>query len=88
MKLADAAAYSSPEAIILVGGLAIDGEFIFKPSKYCMEENFLVNFKKKVKLLPSDTNVGNTAVMGASALIWKAQDTHTKQRQQIITSSS
>lgn len=51
IKLADAVAYSSPEAIILVGGLAVDGEFISKPSKYHMEENLLVNSKKQSETL-------------------------------------
>jgi glucokinase len=35
-----------------------------------MEENLLNIFKNKVKLLPSQLTKGNTAVLGAAALIW------------------
>lgn len=70
LKLADTVAHLSPEAIILFGGLANAGEFIFKPTQYYMEKNMLNIFKDKVKLLPSALTKGNTAVLGASALIW------------------
>jgi glucokinase len=35
-----------------------------------MEEYMLDIFKNKVKLLPSGLREGNTAVLGASALMW------------------
>jgi glucokinase len=35
-----------------------------------MEEYMLNIFKNKVKILPSGLPEGNTAVLGASALIW------------------
>jgi glucokinase len=35
-----------------------------------MEEHLLAIFKNKVRLLPSGLAEGNTAVLGASALIW------------------
>ncbi len=70
LKLADSVAYTSPEAIILFGGLAASGELIFNPTKKYMEENLLNIFKNKVKLLPSKLLSGNTAVLGAAALIW------------------
>ena len=70
-SLADAVAITSPEAIILFGGLALAGDLIFKPTKKYMEENMLVIFKNKVKLLPSMLNDKNAAVLGASALVWK-----------------
>lgn len=68
--LADFTAFSSPEAIILFGGLAQAGELIFKPTQKSMDENMLNIFKGTVKLLPSALTKGNTAVLGASALIW------------------
>ena len=70
MKLAESVAYLSPEAIIFFGGLAVAGELIFKPAKQSMEEHLLAIFKNKVRLLPSGLAEGNTAVLGASALIW------------------
>ena len=70
IKLADAVAHVSPEAIILYGGLAAAGDLIFTPTHRSMEEHLLGVFKKKVKLLPSGLSRGNTAVLGAAALIW------------------
>jgi glucokinase len=70
MKLAESVAYLSPEAIIFFGGLASAGELIFKPAKQSMEEHLLAIFKNKVRLLPSGLAEANTAVLGASALIW------------------
>jgi glucokinase len=70
LKLADSIAHTSPEAIILFGGLALAGDLIFTPTKKYMEENLLNIFKNKVKLLPSQLTKGNTAVLGAAALIW------------------
>lgn len=71
IKLADTVAHLSPEAIILFGGLANAGDLIFKPAQKYMEDNMLNIFKNKVKLIPSALTEGNTAVLGASALIWK-----------------
>ncbi len=70
LKLADSVAHTSPEAIILFGGLASSGDLIFKPTKRYMEENMLNIFKNKVMLIPSGLPEGNSAVLGASALIW------------------
>lgn len=73
-KLADAVAITSPEAIFLFGGLAHSGDYIFKPTKKYMEENMLPLFRGKVKLLPSELQDKNAAVLGASALVWKELD--------------
>jgi glucokinase len=70
LKLADAIAHTSPEAIFLYGGLSMAGDLIFKPTKKYMDEFVLDIFKNKVKLLPSGLKNGETAVLGASALIW------------------
>lgn len=71
LKLADSIAYTSPEAIILFGGLAAAGDFIFIPTKKYMEGYLLGIFKNKVRLLPSSLPKGNAAILGAAALIWK-----------------
>ena len=70
LKLADAVAHLSPEAIVLFGGLALAGDLIFKPTKKYMEDYMLNIFKNKVKLIPSAISGSNAAVLGAAALIW------------------
>lgn len=70
MKLADSVAHTSPEAIILFGGLAHAGDLIFMPTKRSLEEHLLNIFRGKVKLIPSSLPEGNTAVLGAAALSW------------------
>lgn len=68
--LADAVAYFSPEAIILFGGLAAAGDFIFIPTKKHMEKNLLSIYKNKVKILPSGLPESDAAILGSAALIW------------------
>lgn len=70
-KLADAVAFTSPEAFFLFGGLANAGDYLFKPTRKYMEENLLRVFRNKVKILPSGLMNTNAAVLGASGLIWK-----------------
>lgn len=70
IKLADAIAFSSPEAIILSGGLANAGHYILTPTKKYMEKFLLPFFQNKVKLLPSQLKNENSAVLGAAALVW------------------
>lgn len=69
--LADAVTITSPEAIILFGGLSKAGKLIFEPTQWYMEENMLFVFKNKVKLLPSGITGKNAAILGASALVWQ-----------------
>lgn len=68
--LANAAAFSSPEAIFLFGGLANSGSFIFEPTIRHMETNMLNNFKGTVKVLPSGLQENTAAILGAAALCW------------------
>ncbi len=69
-KLADVVSHTSPEAIFLFGGLALSGDFIFKPAKESMERHLLSIYRDKVKILPSELNTKNAAVLGASSLVW------------------
>ena len=66
-------AFSSPEAIILFGGLARAGELLMKPIKESMDRNMLNMFKGKTKLLLSELKESDAAVLGASALGWEAR---------------
>lgn len=72
--LADAIAFSSPEAIILFGGLAKSGDYIMNPVKKSMEDNLLNIYKGKTKLLISELKDSDAAVLGASALGWELRD--------------
>ncbi len=71
LKLADAIAHTSPEAIFLFGGLAQARELIFEPVKKYMEHYLLNIYKNKVRLLPSELPPGDAAVLGSAALVWK-----------------
>lgn len=68
-------AFSSPEAIILFGGLARAGELLMKPIKESMDRNMLNMFKGKTKLLLLELKESDAAVLGASALGWEARPT-------------
>jgi glucokinase len=70
MKLAESVEHTSPEAIILFGGLANAGDLIFAPTKRSLEEHLLPIFRNKVKVIPSGLPQGNSAVLGAAALSW------------------
>ena len=64
----------NPEAIFFFGGPAAAGELIFKPAKENMEKHLLPFFKNKVKILPSQLNPGDAAIIGAGALVLKEID--------------
>ncbi len=70
---ADFVAFSSPEAIILFGGLARAGDLIMNPIQEAMEKNLLSIYKDKVKLLFSELKESDAAVLGASALGWEVR---------------
>jgi glucokinase len=69
--LADFVAFSSPEAIVLFGGLAKAGHFIINPIREALEANVLKIYKGKTKLLVSELRDSDAAVLGASALAWE-----------------
>ncbi|MBK7883724.1 MAG: ROK family protein [Chitinophagaceae bacterium] len=68
--LANFVMFSSPEAIILFGGLTNAGDLIMKPTKENMEKNLLPIFRNKVKLIFSELKEADAAILGASALVW------------------
>lgn len=73
-SLADAIAFSSPEAIVLFGGLAKSGEYLLKPLQRALDENILNIYKGKTKILLSELKDADAAVLGASALGWELKD--------------
>ncbi|MCZ2084068.1 MULTISPECIES: ROK family protein [unclassified Kaistella] len=68
--LANFVMFSSPEAILLFGGVIKAGDFILKPTKLHMERNLLPIFRNKVKLVFSELDEADAAILGASALVW------------------
>ncbi len=71
MALANFVMFSSPQSIILFGGLTKAGDLIFKPTKDAMEENLLPIFRNKVAIIPSELKEADAAILGASALVWE-----------------
>ncbi len=70
MKLADAVAHLSPEAIFLSGGLSEAGDLLRIPAQKHMNHFMFGAYQDTVKLRPSGLETGASAVMGAAALIW------------------
>lgn len=70
LALANAVMFSSPEAIVLFGGLTKAGDLILKPTRHYMEENLIQVFQNKVKILVSHLKESDAAILGASALAW------------------
>ena len=73
ISLANAIMTTSPEAIILFGGLTKAGDFILKPTRESMEENLIKVFQGKVKILISHLREAHAAILGASALVWEKE---------------
>lgn len=72
--LANFIMFSSPEAIILFGGVIKAGDLIMKPTREHMEKNLLPIFQNKVKLIFSELKEADAAILGASALVWEIRE--------------
>ena len=70
---ADMVAFSSPQAIILFGGLAKSGDILMRPIKEAFEKSLLPIYRGKTKILLSELKESDAAVLGASALGWEAK---------------
>lgn len=71
--LADFIAFSSPEAIVLFGGLAKSGDYILNPIKKALDAHVMPIYRGKTRLLLSQLKDADAAVLGASALGWEAK---------------
>ena len=69
--LANFVMFSSPEAILLFGGVIKAGDFLLKPTKLHMERNLLPIFRGKIPLVFSELDEADAAILGASALVWE-----------------
>ena len=70
-SFADFIAFSSPEAIVLFGGLARSKEFLLAPMEEAMNANVLPLWRNKVKIVFSQLKESDAAILGASALAWE-----------------
>lgn len=71
--MADMVAFSSPQAIVIFGGLAKSGDLLMNPLVESFEKNLFPAFKGKTKILISELKESDAAVLGASALGWEAK---------------
>lgn len=70
---ADMVAFSSPQAIVLFGGLAKSGDLLLKPLREAFEAGLFPTFRGKTKIILSELKESDAAVLGASALGWEAK---------------
>ncbi len=70
---ADMVTFSSPQAIILFGGLAKSGDVLMKPLIESFNKNILPIYRGKTKIILSELKESDAAVLGASALGWEAK---------------
>lgn len=70
-SFADFIAFSSPEAIVLFGGLARSKEFLLEPIEKAMNANVMSLWRNKVKIVFSQLKESDAAILGASALAWE-----------------
>ena len=68
LAIANAVTYTSPEAIFLMGGPVKAGAILLNPLKESFEKNLLFIYKDKVKVLTSQLNENEAAILGAAAL--------------------
>jgi glucokinase len=73
-SLANFIMFSSPEAIILFGGVIKAGDLLMKPTREHMEKNLLPIFQDKVRLVFSELKEADAAILGASALVWELRE--------------
>jgi len=69
-SLANSVTFSSPEAIILFGGLAESGEVLLVPLRKYFNKYLLNIFKGTCEIIKSTLPMGESAILGSSALIW------------------
>ena len=74
LSLANFIMFSSPEAIVLFGGVIKAGDLLLNPTREHMEKNLLPIFRDKVKLIFSELKEADAAILGASALVWEIRE--------------
>lgn len=72
LAICNAAAFCSPEAIFLFGGLAQAGDLLLDPLNRFVDENIMGYYRRSFAILPSGLSEADAAILGASALAVKA----------------
>lgn len=72
MAICNAAAFCSPEAVFLFGGLVQSGDLLLDPLNRFVDENIMGYYRRSFKILPSCLSEADAAILGASALAVKA----------------
>ncbi len=73
-SMANAVAITSPQKIILFGGLAKAGTVLLNPTRVYFEEYLHNLYKGNVQIEISALTEQNAAILGASALIWNNKE--------------
>ena len=68
-SLSNLVAITSPQIIVIYGGVAESGDLLIKPTKKYMEKYLLDIFKNKTNIVKSKLNKYNGALLGASSLV-------------------
>ena len=75
---ADMVAFSSPQAIIIFGGLAKAGDLLLNPLRDAFEKALFPIYRGKTQIILSELKESDAAVLGASALGWEAKYSYQK----------
>lgn len=78
LKLADAIAHTSPEAIVFFGGLASAGKLLFEPTARYLKQLILPMYNANIPLLTSGLPGADAAILGAAALAWQKLEKSSK----------
>lgn len=68
--LANFVMFTSPEAVVLFGGVIKAGDLFLMATREHMEKNVLPLYKNKVKIIFSELDEADAAILGASTLAW------------------
>lgn len=68
--LGDFVKFSSPQAIVLFGGLTKSREFFHDEMVKAMNDNLMTIWKNKVQILYSTLKESDAAILGASSMVW------------------
>ena len=68
--LGDFVKFSSPQAIVLFGGLTKSREFFHDEMVKAMNDNLMQVWKGKIEILYSSLKESDAAILGASSMVW------------------
>ena len=72
--LADFVKFSSPQAIVLFGGLTKSREFFHDEMVKAMNDNLMQIWKGQIQILYSSLKESDAAILGASSMVWSPDE--------------